>query len=382
MRILLPLLTIATVSATGPVLAKGSGETTGYTDDLDQRCQVWAPSMLGQRDYALRYTGGCKNGRAEGKGKAEWLYRYAEMKVKAAWEGEFRNGVFLDGQKIKGSVEPVPGDRYVVAMGSVPGADVFFISRSPQDGPVDLCRVDQVSLMAGPKVDMADDAVVQGMMEAAIKNYQAACPKGGTRYPNVGVFTEPIKPRPNGMLPNAAAIARYDSDSGKLGSYSNSAAEKARQAKQQAEYAKQQEEARKQFQAFSRKNGIAAWVTARQLDENPFRWEGKTVGLVVRVDRMLTRDTALVQNGFGDWWPGLQLTGVTPDFPDSRRSVLLAAAVGKRERLADARNNDSATFVTLHHVDSRACERSGCSEWFTWTHGNDELVWGEPYNAR
>lgn len=381
MRLISPLLTVAALVAAVPAVAKGHGDETGYVQDIDQRCQAWAPSMLGQSDYALRYTGGCKNGRAEGKGKAEWLYRYAEMKVKAAWEGEFRNGVFLDGQKIKGSVEPVRGDKYIVGMGSVPGAEVFFISRSPQDGPMALCHLDQVALVAGPKADISDDTAVQAMMEAGIKAYQAACP-GGSRYPNVGVFSEAIKLRPNGMLPNATAVARYDTDSGKLGSYSNSAAEKARQARQQAEYAKQQEEARKQFQAFSRKNGIAAWVTARQLDENPFRWEGKTVGLVVRIDRMLTRDTALVQNGFGDWWPGLQLTGVTPDFPDSRRSVLLAATVGKRERLADARNNDGATLVTLSHVDSRACERSGCGEWFIWARGNDELVWGEPYSAR
>jgi hypothetical protein len=368
--------------ASGSAAAKGHGDETGYVDDLDQRCQAWAPSLLGQRDYALRYSGGCKNGRAEGKGKAEWLYRYAEMKVKATWEGEFRNGVFLDGQKIKGTVEPAPGDRYVVAMGTVPGADVFFVSRSPQDGPMALCHVDQVALLAGPKLDMTDDSAVHGVMEAGIRAYQSACPKDGSRYPNVGVFTEPIKPRPNGMLPNAAAVARYDSDNGKLGSYSNNAAEKARQAKQQAEYAKQQEEARKQFMAFSRKNGIVAWVTAQQLDENPFRWEGKTVGLVVRTDRMLARDAALVQNGFGDWWPALQLKGITPDFPDSRRSVLLAATVGKRERLADASDKDTATFVTVRHVDSRACERSACGDWLNWARGNDDLVWGEPFNAR
>ena len=49
------------------------------------------------------------------------------MKVKAAWEGEFRNGVFLDGQKIKGNVEPQSGDRYVVDMGTVSGADLRFV---------------------------------------------------------------------------------------------------------------------------------------------------------------------------------------------------------------------------------------------------------------
>lgn len=381
MRLLVPCLAAALIFPANPVLAKGSADTTGYTDDIDGHCQVWAPSMLGQRDYALRYRGGCKNGRAEGKGKAEWLYRYAEMKVKASWEGEFRNGVFLDGQKAKGSIEPVSGDRYVVAMGNVPGADLFFIARSPQDGPMVLCQIDQVALQLSPKVDATDDDAVQRVMEAGIKAYQAACDKA-SRSPNVGVFNEAIKAQPNGRLPNPFANARYDSDSGRLTSYSNDAASKARQAKQQAEYAQKQDEARKQFNAFSAKQGITAWVTPQQIEENPFRWEGKTVGLVVRLDRMLTRDTAMVRSAFREWGAGLQLSGINPDFPDSRRSVLLAAKVGKREKAADTTDGNGPTYVTLRHVDSRACERDGCNDWLMWTRGNNDLVWGEPYTAR
>lgn len=381
MRLFIASLATALILPTSPVLAKGSGDTTGFTDDIDGRCQVWAPSMLGQRDYALRYRGACKNGRADGKGKAEWLYRYAEMKVKATWEGDFRNGVFLDGQKVRGSVEPVSGDKYIVAMGNVPGAELFFIARSPQDGPMALCKVDQIALVPGPRLDVTDDDAVQHVMEAGIKAYQDACGKG-TRYPNVGIFTEAIKPRPNGMLPNPVANARYDSDTGRLNGYSNDAANKTRQAKQQAEFTQKQDDVRKQFNAFSSKHGIAAWVTARQLEENPFRWEGKTVGVVVRLDRMLTRDTAIVRGALLDWEPGLQLRGITPDFPDSRRSVLLAAKVGKRERLPDDKEQNGATFVTLNHVESKICERGGCSDWFIWARGDRELIWGEPFTAR
>ncbi len=381
MRLLIASLATALMLPASPVLAKGGGDTSGFTDDLDGRCQVWAPSMLGQRDYALRYRGGCKNGRAEGKGKAEWLYRYAEMKVKASWEGEFRNGVFLDGQKVKGSVEPYAGDNYVVAMGNVPGAELFYISRSAQDGPLELCRVDQIALVLGSKVDVTDDTAVQRVMEAGIKAYQNDCSKG-SRYPNVGIFTEAIKARPNGMLPNPVANARYDSDNNRLNGYSNDAANKARQARQQAEFGQKQDDVRKQFNAFSSKHGISAWVTAQQLEENPFRWEGKTVGVVVRLDRMLTRDTALVRGALRDWGPGLQLRDITPDFPDSRRSVLLAARVGKRERLPEDNEQNAASFVTLNHIDSKTCERSGCSDWFIWARGDRELVWGDPYTAR
>lgn len=377
-HLVLPLLLTALVT-TSPAIAKGRSAETGYIDDIDQRCQVWAPSMLGRNDFALRYTGACKNGRAEGKGKAEWLYRYAEMKLKAAWEGEFRNGVFLDGQKIKGSIEPIAGDKYIVAMGTIANAELYFVSRSPQDGPMALCNIDQIGLLPDAKTDLSDDTKVKALMDASIKAYQTTCPTG-TRDANIGIFTEPLKPRQNGMLPNAIATGRYDPDTGKLSRYSNSAAEKARQAKQQADYAAQQIEARKKFMAFSRQHGVVAWVTARQIEENPFRWEGKTVGVIVRVNRMVTRDTALIQNAFGDWWPDLQLTGITPEFPDSRRSVLLAATMGKRERLADA-TDSKPTFVTLHHVASQVCERDGCGEWLTWAQDGNDLTWGEPFNA-
>src|ERR1035437_9233175 len=145
------------LATTNSAIARSNAETTGFVDDVDGRCQLSAPSMLGPPDYPLRYTGTYKNRRAEGKGKAEWLYRYAEMKVKSAWEGEFRNGVFLGNQKIKGAVEPVQGDRYLVEMSAVNGADVVFISRSPQDGPMQLCTVEQVALVLSARVAAADD---------------------------------------------------------------------------------------------------------------------------------------------------------------------------------------------------------------------------------
>lgn len=380
MRLLISSLAAALIFPASSVLAKGSADATGYTNDVDGRCQVWAPSMLGQRDYALRYRGECKNGRAEGKGKAEWLYRYAEMKVKATWEGDFRNGVFLDGQKVKGKVEPVSGDKYVVDMGKVSGADVLFISRSPQDGPMDLCRVDQVALVLGPSVAAADDEQVRRVMNEGVRAYRNACPNG--RNLRVGVFTETVSAGTHGRLPNPTASARVDDETGKLSGYSNDAASKAQREKDLAEYAGKQEAARQQFNGFSSQHGIAAWVTVQQLEENPFRWEGKTVGLVVRLERMLARDAALVRSGLRDWGPGLQLKGITPDFPESRRSVLLAARVGKRERLPEDNDHNGATYVTLNHIDSRVCERNGCGDWFIWARGDRELIWGEPYNAR
>lgn len=378
MRLLIACLTSTLMLPASPLLARGSGDTTGFTNDIDGRCQVWAPSMLGQRDYALRYRGGCKNGRADGKGKAEWLYRYAEMKVKATWEGTFRNGVFLDGQEIKGSVEPVSGDKYIVAMGSTGGAEVQFISRSPQDAPMVLCKVDQVAVIPSPRVVVSDDEQARRLMGDAAQFYRKACPNG--RNLRVGIFTEQVKPGPNGMLPNPIASARIDDETGNLTSYSNHAAAKLQQEQLRAEHARKQDEMHERFNEFSRKNAIVAWVSAQQIEENPFRWEGKSVGLVVRLDHMLTPDTALIRSGLRESSRQLQLKGVTPDFPESRRTVLLAARVGKREPLTDS--TEKITYVTLKHLDSKVCERDGCTDWLSWTRDDRELVWGEPFTAR
>jgi hypothetical protein len=378
-------------------------EPKGYVSDIDGRCALWAPSMLDQREYAVRYAGACRNGRAEGPGRAEWLFRYArteaeagwketvsaraspmkrhaEMKVKAIWEGEFRNGVFLGGQEIKGWVEPVPGDRYVVAMGKVEDAGLFFVSRGPQDGPMALCRIDRVALVLGVGTDAADDGAVRRLMESGAKFYRETCPQG-SRTPEVGVFTEAVAARPNGMLPNPVAQARYDADAGALTTYRNEAADKAREARRRAEFAQRQEEARERFDEFSTRNGIAAWVTTRQLDENPFRWQGKTVGVVVRLERMLTPDAALVRSGLNEWSQPVQLAGITPDFPESRRTVLVAAQIGDRRPAADG-SDAAVTYATLRHVDSRVCASDGCGDWLLWARGERRLIWGEPFPPR
>jgi hypothetical protein len=375
MRLL--LLLALTALPLQPALAD---EPAGFVADIDGRCALWAPSMLDQREYAVRYAGACKNGRAEGRGKAEWLYRYAGMKVKASWEGEFRNGVFLDGQKIKGWVEPAAGDRYVVAMGKVDDAQLSFIGRSPQDGPMVLCRIDRVALVLGPQTDADDDDAVRRLMENAAGFYLETCPRG-TRAPEVGVFTEAVAAKSNGMLPNPIAQARYNADTGRLAAYRNDAADKARAAREQAEFAQAQDEARKRFNEFSERNGIVAWVTTRQLDENPFRWEGRTVGVVVRLERMLARNAALVKSGLHERGRLVQLTGITPDFPESRRAVLIAGEVGTRQPATDG-SDATVAYTTLRHVDSRACESDGCGDWLIWARGERRLTWGEPFPPR
>jgi hypothetical protein len=349
-----------------------SYERNGYIKSEDGACAVWGPSYLRRQDeYALRYSGGCKNGRAEGKGKAEWLFRLARMTPKSIWEGEFRNGIFLNGNKIDGAVEPAPGDRYLVPQGKAGDADLLFVSRSAQDGPLELCRVESLRLTLKSGANAADNDLVQKLMREAGKRYRQACPNDKQEI-RVGIHTGTFKVTANNLLPDPLVEARVNA-SGELAGYYNKASEAAEKEKTRAQYQQKQAESRQRFHEFNRKNGIHAWLTLEQLEENPFRWEGKTIGLRVRLDKMQTRDSALIRPASRDEWASARLVGVTPDFPDSQHSVLLAARVGKREAIPP-----DTDVVTLFHVDSRVCEQGNCSDWFMGT-SSEEVNWGKPF---
>ena len=354
-----------------------SYEQTGYVKSEGGACAVWGPSYLRRQDeYALRYSGGCKNGLAEGKGKAEWLFRLARMKPKSVWEGKFRQGVFLNGNKINGAIEPAPGDRYLVPQGKAGDADLLFVSRSAQDGPLELCRVESLRLSLPSGANAANGERVKNLMREAGKRYRQACPNDKQEI-RVGIHTTPFKVTPNHLLPDPQAEARVNA-SGELAGYYNKASDAAQQEKTRAQYQQKQAESRQRFYDFSRKNDIHAWVTPRQLEENPFRWEDKIVGMRVRLDKMLTRDSALIRAVSRDEWATMRLVGITPDFPGSQQSVLLAARVGKRETLPGAPDGH---YLTLSHINSRLCEQGNCSDWFMGT-GNEEINWDKPFSPR
>ncbi|MDR1888843.1 MAG: hypothetical protein LBQ81_05610 [Zoogloeaceae bacterium] len=142
-----------------------------------------------------------------------------------------------------------------------------------------------------------------------------------------------------------------------------------------------QAENRKRFYEFCNKNGIDAWIPADQWYGIYPYWKGKTVGLIVRLNRMTTRDSALIQPAAPRVTQDLQLTGVTPDdFPDDQHSILLVAKVhDSREPLPNI--YDSLLFTTLSRIDSRVCEQRDCRDWLMGI-SDQEINWGKPFSPR
>ena len=265
----------------------------GYVKADPAGCQVWAPSMFQGDDHVARYTGGCKGGFADGKGKVEWTTPAAGTRVMAMWDGNFRSGIFTGDRVVSFSITPVGGDDYMVDWGKVRGGELIEIATGQQTGGMELCRAEYLGVRLAPEAVVADDDVMKNAMKSAVARFEELCPKAAYRV-DIGTYNTDMEWHTTNFRAEPTAHASVMLGTTELEQYVNKAATTTRQKDRQGAFEAEREAGHQAFDAFSAKNKIAAWVTTEQLERNPFKYEGKVVGVVVKLDKMLSRDTALV----------------------------------------------------------------------------------------
>ncbi len=180
-----------------------------YVSANEGGCKVWAPSALSTSDYVPRYTGACKDGHAQGKGRLEWLLRYAELKPKAIWQGYFENGVFTGDQPSLGRIDPMPGDQYLLRLGPLSGAgQLTLIDTSPQTGPMVLCPARSLAVAIEP-ASATDDDAVKHAMQAAAQRYRMVC-STALGNPLLEAYDVAIEINDQGRIPQSIARARME----------------------------------------------------------------------------------------------------------------------------------------------------------------------------
>lgn len=358
----------------------------GYVTDGQSKCQVWASNILNKADYRLRYQGDCKAGRAEGQGRAEWLYHYTEDKLAYLWEGRFKNGIFIGDQPVEGNVE---GDStrsiYLVEMGQLPNAKIVFISTSENALPMNLCAVEQIAVTIDSKIKDEDEESVNSMLRNAGERYRTSCPKTN----NLSFFIRAYHP-PQGLstaswLANSFAEVKFTpTNSGEeaYSEYKNTAVLKLKIAAQEKTYQEKLAATRKNFIDFSRTNKVESWVTSGNLDKNPFIWEGKTVALVVRLERMLSPTLALVRGVNANYSEQrrLLLNNVTPEF-FTEKDTIVVVRVGKRNNSATLDEALTTTLIgtiSLDFITGQPCEKDLCKDWFSWKKSEETINWNKP----
>jgi len=359
--------------------AQAQAPTTGYQPANDQGCRVWVPPQLHGPDFIPHYSGACKDGFAQGKGQLEWVNRFASMRVTAVWTGYFAQGIYIGTVPIDYHIEPQSrSNEYIVHDGSVTGGEVLVFAANGRDGTMELCAASILGVVLNDKTPATADDAVKKAMTDAVARLGSQCQSTPRSSIQINAYAGSFAIDAHGQRTPAVAYARWDWERRELSGYDNQASAQVRNQRLSADRAQALLAQRHRFEQFSERNAVTSWVTAAQLAANPFKYEGHHVGLVVRLDRMLTRDTALVDGALDGDGGAVQLHGIDPGFPDTSVSVLLAVQVGEREPLTgDAGGN--AVITSVKRLEVAPCAEPDCTDWLAWSRGEDRIEWGAPY---
>ena len=387
-RRLLPALALAS-------LAHMPARAAEFVSSLDSPCAVWGPWSLGDDKQPVRYQGPCVKGKAEGKGKAQWLnpYRFKEGKEEAdeTWEGHFRQGVFIGDQAFKAKVDGWRSNLVLSERGKVGEAQAWWVHRAPSKGPVNLCEIEHVALVVPDTFKVEDDTQVQARMQAAQQAVVAACPSNAAfRAVNVVLWRAPLTADDKGQEPPALAKGAVVLDNGKpaeVRAYRNDASAAVRQKQADAERTGRRDQARQAFHRLSADQQVQAWLTTAQADKDPFKWQAKTVALTVKLERMLSPSVAWVtdadRSGYGYGYASLLLKGVNSDTFGKLDTAVVVGQIEGRKKAGDlgvTGSNDGLEATTLNVVHTRPCEQRQCADWLGWD-VRKEMTWGEPFKA-
>ena len=367
-----------------------------FITSLDTQCAVWGPWSLGDDKQPLRYQGPCVKGKAEGKGKAQWLnpYRFKEGKEEAdqTWEGNFRQGVFVGDQAFKGRLDGWRSNLVLSEHGKVGEAQAWWVHRAPSKGSVNLCEIEHVALVVPEGFKVEDDALVQARMQSAQQAVVAACPSNAPfRAVDVVLWRAPLTPDDKGQEPLALAKGAVVLDNGKpaeVRAYRNDASAAVRQKQAETERTARRDQARLAFHRLSADQRVQVWLTTAQADKDPFKWQGKTVALTVKLERMLSPTVAWVTDAdrggyYGYGYTPMLLKGVGSDtFGRLDTAVVIGQLDGRKtaSELGVSGSSDSMEATTLNVTHTRPCEQRQCMDWLGWD-VRKEMTWGEPFKA-
>lgn len=392
-RSIRPLRWLLPVLASAALLPMAAHAAEFVTSIDSGNCAVWGPWSLGDDKQPMRYQGPCVKGKAEGRGKAQWLnpYRFKDGKeeVDATWEGTFRQGVFIGDQPFKGKLDAWRSNLVLSERGSVGEARALWVHQAPSQGPVKLCEIERVALLVPEGFKLEDDNLVQARMRSAHEAVVAACPSNAPfRAVDVVLWRAPLVADEKGQEPLTLAKGAVVLDNGKpaeVRAYRNEASEAVRQKQAQAERASKREQARQAFHRFSAEHKVQIWLTTTQADKDPFKWQGKTVAMTVKLERMLSPTAAWVSDADRSSYrySSMLLKGINSDTFGKLDTAVVVGQLDGIKKAADlgvTGSNDSLEASTLNVVHSRPCEQRQCMEWFGWD-VHKEMTWGEPFKA-
>jgi hypothetical protein len=90
-----------------------------------------------------------------------------------------------------------------------------------------------------------------------------------------------------------------------------------------------------------------------ELAKNPFLWEGKNIAVSVKLEEMISRDTALLKGTEYTYSKGSYAINVQPDIFKDGAIILIAKVKGKSEI-------QGKSLATISYISHYVCEQKDC----------------------
>ena len=342
-------------------------------------CEVLASGMLRTNEYLHTYQGGCKNGLAEGEGKATWQLRNAESAPPITWQGRFAQSIFL-AERQTVSAKRVDNLRVLLDLGPLdapsgaqPGR-LWVESRVEGKLPASACQ--PLSLQASTNGKLSDDAVAKKWLDNAYARWFDVCKQSSVdalkgRYLRVqlqegtGWSPDSFGNIPAGVVQGSRDYASSVGNPKEWVSYTNRAAqERAANVRKQENAARDKKDAedlvanQARVRAFAHKHGASKYAEIESLQKNPFRFGNDVILLAVRVREARTPEEAFVRSARSTRyeWSYVLLRGAIASWDEQGRIV--AARV--KGRSTDEQTRDA---VILEMVASQRCETQNCEDY-------------------
>ena len=364
-------MAIAAGNASGHAEAgkAGSGVSVGGGG-----CTVIASGTLNRPDYVASYSGGCRNGMADGQGKAQWRLVHAPDAAPVVWQGRFSQGVYLQESGTQ-AARRVDSARVLLDLGDVrsQGKSGRLWVESRVDGklPASACQPISVRLLAPGA--LTDDNLAKQWLQAGYQRWYQVCGaeaaakfKGRNVQLSIHQGSE-IAPDGYGNLPVGVVVSYgpFDASSYQPTQYTNKAAQAVAQQQRDAQRSGELAQAEQRIKTFAREVGAKRYVDLRELEQNPFRYGDQVLLVAVNVVSVESPIQAIIQPARRTRYEYMRAlaTGVQVAQWGSESRILAVRSMGR------SKDPDTKGALSLAVVESRNCKELNCED-YTYVSGN------------
>ncbi|MDR7334646.1 hypothetical protein [Roseateles asaccharophilus] len=356
------------------VVLTSQAQATQHKDPASG-CAVSAPAYLASSDYVFSYQGVCRDGLAEGQGKAIWTLKNSPSH-REEWAGRFSAGVYLPEPAQGLKARALRGDNVLFDLGPLPKLEgmsprLAVEATSELTKYPDPCKPDTLFVLQADGPALVSDDVAKRMLSSALDKLKLRCgddrlrergrPGGERSHVRVRMVPQTdLEFDPYGNPKGIVVEATLPLDAGKdFSQYSNSVAsqQRQRQAREERDALKQANAQR--LQAFAKPTGASLWVGLNALAQNPFRYQDQIVLTAVRLNEVVAPTRARVMAVGGGYQSSFALVegeGLAKWEPGAR--VLAVRVLGRLP------NTDAALPAGLHLqlVGQLPCALGDCSD--------------------